>query len=290
MAGWAPLLVVAAAILWGTLGIFGKQAQGEGVSPLEVGFWRAVFGSVLFGVHAAATRARFPRGRDLVATALFGLVGVGIFYGSYQVAVREGGASLAAVLLYTAPAFVAVLSWLLLAERLGVRELVGVVASCGGIVLISTGGGEGVHATPVALVSGITAGLTYALYYLFGRRYFARYAPAALFAVMMPVGALGLLPTVQLRGHSAWAWLNILGVGLLCTYAAYTLHSAGLRHLAATRASVISSIEPVVAAMLAALLFGERLAPVALVGAVAVVGAAVLLSTAPKARPEELPG
>lgn len=262
------------------LGIFGKQAQAEGASALEVGFWRAVLGSILFGAHAALRRVRLPRGRDLLVTAGFGLVGVSVFYGSYQVAVRDGGASLAAVLLYTAPAFVAVLSWLVLAERLGPREIAGVVVSFGGIVLISLGGGEGVHATPLAVAAGITAGLTYALYYLFGRRYFAVYEPAALFAVAMPVGALGLLPFAPPQNHSAWGWLNLLGVGVLCTYAAYALNSAGLRHLPATRASVISSVEPVIAAVLAALVFGERLAPAALVGAAAVVGAAVLISAA----------
>lgn len=58
--GWrlpAPLLMVIAAMLWGTLGIFGKQAQAAGLSPLEVAFWRASLGGLLFGIHAAATRA-----------------------------------------------------------------------------------------------------------------------------------------------------------------------------------------------------------------------------------------
>lgn len=300
-ARWAPVLLLCAAVLWGTLGIFGKQAQTEGASPLEVGFWRAVLGSLLFGTHAALARARLPRGRDLLVTAAFGLVGVSVFYGSYQVAVREGGASLAAVLLYTAPAFVAVLGWLVLRERLGPRELVGVAVSIAGIVLISTGGGAGVRVGAVSVLAGITAGLTYALYYLYGRRYFAAYSPAALFAVMMPVGALGLAPLAHPQGHSAWGWLNLAAVGLLCTYAAYSLNSAGLRHVPATRASVISSVEPVVAALLAAFLFGERLSATALVGAAAVVGAALLLSTAARpsaeraeppepTEPTELPG
>ena len=85
-ARWAPALVLGAAVLWGLLGIFGKQAQAEGASPLEVGFWRAAIGTVLFGAHAALTRARLPRGRDLAVTAAFGLVGVSVFYGSYQFA------------------------------------------------------------------------------------------------------------------------------------------------------------------------------------------------------------
>ncbi len=271
--------MTAAAVSWGTLGIFGKQAQAEGVSAIEVGLWRAVIGGLLFAVHARVIGATFPRGRDLLATAAFGLVGVSLFYGSYQLAVRDGGASLASVLLYTAPAFVAVLGWLVLKERLGRWEIGGVAGSILGIALISFGGGEGVSVTPAALAFGVTAGFTYSLLYLYGRVYFNRYAPAAVFAVMMPVGALGLLPFAGVGAHSAWAWVNLAGVGLLCTYLAYIAYSAGLKRLPAARASVIATVEPVVAAVLAALIFGERLSILGFIGAGLVLGSALLLGT-----------
>ncbi len=286
-ARWAPAFVLMAAILWGLLGIFGTQAMREGARPLEISLWRAVIGGLLFGAQALVMRSVFPRGRDLAVTAAFGVVGVAVFYSSYQVAVREGGASLASVLLYTAPAFVAVLGWAVLREKLGRVEACGVAGSVGGIALISLGGGQGVHPTPLALGAGIASGFTYALYYLYGRRFYNRYDPCALFSVMMPVGALALLPViVGLEGkgltdvvrHTPWAWANLVGLAVACTYLAYTAHAAGLRHLSATRASVIASLEPVVAASLAAALFGERLAPLALAGAGLVVVAAVALS------------
>ncbi|MBZ0118917.1 MAG: DMT family transporter [Sandaracinaceae bacterium] len=121
-AGW----VLVAAVLWGALGVLGKAAQAEGVAPLEIAFWRALGGGALFALHAVVTRARWPRGRDLGGTIAFGLVGVSVFYGSYQLAVRAGGASLAAVLLYTAPAFVAVLAWWRFGEpggRISIRRI-----------------------------------------------------------------------------------------------------------------------------------------------------------------------
>ncbi len=302
-ARWAPVFVLVAAVLWGTLGICGTVAGREGVSSIEVAFWRAAFAGVFFVGHAAIMRPRLPRGLDLVATAAFGLVAVSLFYGSYQVAVIAGGASLASVLLYTAPAFVAVLGWLLLREKLGRLEVAGVLASIGGIALISLGGGEGVHPSPPALGAGVTAGVSYALYYLFGRHYYRRYTPSAVFAVMMPVGALGLLALLavldltdahagtgalaqiasgvsleQVLRNSPIAWACLVTLGFVCTYLAYLANGAGLAHMPATRASVISSLEPVVAAALAALLFAERLSALGLVGAAFVVGAALLLS------------
>lgn len=274
----APFFILLAALLWGLLGILGKQAQASGVGPLEVAFWRAALGGVLFAAHAALTRSPLPRGRDLAFTIGFGVVGVSVFYSAYQLAVRAGGASLASVLLYTAPAFVALLGWAFLHEKLGRRELLAVGGTLLGIGLISLGGGRGVSVNAAALTYGLISGFTYSLYYLFGKAFFPLYTPAALYGVALPVGALGLLPFFHFVDKTPAAWLSLAALALLCTYLAYLAYSAGLRRLAATRASVIASLEPVVAALLAALLFGERLSLLALFGAALVIGAALLLS------------
>lgn len=278
----APLLILTAAVLWGLLGILGKQAQAAGVGALEVAFWRAALGGGLFVLHAALTRSPLPRGRDLLVTVGFGLVGVSVFYAAYQLAVQAGGASLASVLLYTAPAFVALLGWGLLRERLGRREVLAVAGTLGGIALISLGGGQGVNVTAAALAFGLLSGLTYSLYYLYGKAYFDRYAPTALYAVALPVGALGLLPFVDWVPKTSGAWSSLGAIAVLSTYLAYLAYSAGLRRLPATRASVIASLEPVVAALLAAALFAEQLSALALLGAALVIGAALSLSVEKK--------
>lgn len=277
----APVLILLAAVLWGLLGILGKQAQAAGVSPLEVAFWRAALGGALFAAHAAVTRAPLPRGADLGWTVAFGVVGVSVFYGAYQLAVQAGGASLASVLLYTAPAFVALLGWAFLREKLGWREALAVLGTLAGIALISLGGGQGVTVSGPALAFGLAAGFTYSLYYLYGKAFFGRYVPASLYAVALPVGALGLLPLVGFSAKTPGAWGSLVGMAVFSTYLAYLAYSAGLQRLSATRASVIASLEPVVAALLAALLFGERLGPLALLGAALVIGAALTLSLQP---------
>ncbi|GGQ98284.1 DMT family transporter [Deinococcus ruber] len=276
--GWATLMVLTAAFLWGLLGIFGKLAQGLGLSPLEIAFWRAALGGGLYLIHALVTRAEFPRGRDALITAAFGLTGVSVFYASYQLAVRSGGASLASVLLYTAPAFVALMGWLFLKERLGLRELAAVAGTLLGISLISLGGGQGMHPSATALAWGLTAGFTYSLYYLYGKLYFPRFASVALYGLALPVGAVGLAPLTHFVHKSPQAWGLLALIAFFSTYLAYLAYSAGLKGLPATRASVIASLEPVVASLLAALLFAERLSALALLGAGLVLGAALLLS------------
>lgn len=271
-------LVVTAATLWGLLGVLGTGANRAGVPPLEAAFWRAALGGACFAAHAALVRAPLPRGRDLLATVLFGLVGVAVFFGSYLLAIERGGASLSSVLLYTAPAWVAVLGPVLVGEPSRRRDLLAVGVSLLGVVLMSVGGGQGIRATPAAVALGLVAGFSYSLYYLFGRVYFERYNPVAIFAVALPVGALVLAPLAQPSlDRAAGAWPFLAGIIVLSTYLAYLVYGLGLRRVPAARASVIATIEPVVAAALAAWFLSERLSGLALLGGALVVGAAAAL-------------
>ncbi|HEY0971604.1 MAG TPA: EamA family transporter [Gemmatimonadales bacterium] len=269
--------IILAATLWGLLGPVAYVALREGVSPLEIAFWRAAMAAVLYAAHAAVRGSwRIARG-DLPAVVAFGAVGVSVFYGSYMLAVERGGAALAAVLLYTAPAWVALLARIFLGERLGVRKLVALAATLAGVVLVATAGGGEVRAGATGIALGLVAGWSYALYYLFGRRYFARYEAAGVLALALPVGALGLLPFVDFvpKGGAAWGALVFLAV--VPTYGAYLLYGAGLRRVEATRAATVATIEPVVAAVAAYAVFGERLSPMGYVGAAVVLGGVLLV-------------
>lgn len=251
--------VLLAAALWGLLGPVSRFALAAGVSPLEVAFWRAVMGGVLFGVHAALRgQVRIAR-RDLPAVIAFGVVGIALFFASYQRAVQEGGAALASVLLYTAPVWVALLSALLLGERLTGRKVLAMGMATAGVVGIALVGGGGVRLSGAALFWGLLAGWAYATYYIFGRRYFARYAAATLFLYAYPVGAAGMLPWVHFVPKTATAWAALAFVAVVPTYLAYLAYSVGLRRVEATRAATVATLEPVVAAVFAYALWGERL-------------------------------
>lgn len=214
----------------------------------------------------------------MLITIIFGVLGVSVFYSSYQLAVRSGGASLASVLLYTAPALVALGSSVFFREKLGAKGGLLVGLTVLGVALISLGGGVGVLVSAVSIGWGLLSAATYALYYFYGKVYFNKYAIPALYAVALPIGALGLLPFVSFQHKSLEAWTSISLMATASTYLAYLAYSAGLRRLAATRASVTASLEPVVAASLAALFFGEQFSSLAIVGGLLVLGAVVLTS------------
>ncbi|RTH25722.1 EamA family transporter, partial [Thermus scotoductus] len=142
--------------------------------------------------------------------------------------------------------------------------------------LMGVGGGSGVRVLSLALFFGLLSGFTYALYYIFGKLYLPRYATPTLFLYALPVGALGLLPWVEFAPLSLRAMEALLFLGVFSTYGAYLAYYAGLKRLPATRASVVATLEPVVANLFAFLLFREVLSLWAYLGAGLVLLAVVL--------------
>ncbi|CAN5701811.1 DMT family transporter [soil metagenome] len=251
-------MVATAAILWGLLGPVARVALREGVEPLELGFWRAALAGLLCVVLAIMRRAPRVRGRDIAVLVGFGVVCVAIFYSAYFFAVELAGAALAAILLYTAPAWVAIGSYLWLGELLTRRALLAVAMTVTGIAFVALDSGtvEGINIG--GIIWGLVAGITYALYYLIGRRYFAIYGTLNVLAYALPVGALALLPMVNFTTKSGSAWAAILFIAVIPTFLAYLIYGAGLVRVSATRAATTAAIEPLVAAIVAFALWGER--------------------------------
>jgi len=287
-AGYGYILLAAA--MWGMIGPFARLAFREGLEPLEVAFWRAALGGLFFAAHVCYAGRNRIQSRDLPAFVLFGLICIAVFYGAYQKAVALGGASMAAVLLYTAPAWVALMAWLFLHEQLTRLKLAALGLTLLGVLGVSLGP-DGLRAlsagswNSAAIGYGVLAALTYALYYIFGKCYLGRYSAATLMVIALPVGALALFPLTEFQEKSLTAWYALFSLGLISTYGAFLAYSAGLRRLEATRASVVATFEPVVAATVAYVWWGERLGVLGLAGAALIIIAVLLMVWAKNAPP-----
>jgi drug/metabolite transporter, DME family len=269
------LWIIGAAFCWSLLGPVSRVAFEAGVEPLEVAFWRAALGAALFGIHAFALRAPLPQRKDLPVFGLFALVGGTLFFASYQFAVDSGGAALAAVLLYTAPAWVIVAAAIFLRERMTILRLASLVLALVGVSLIVLQGGE-VRISIPSVVWGLLAGISYASYYLFGKHYFVRYRPELVYAIVFPIAAITLLPLVSFSEKNLAAWLSIASVVLVSTYAAYIFYGRGLKRMEAGKASLIATIEPVSATVIAYLWWSERFTLLGYAGALLVLLGVVL--------------
>ena len=276
-------LVVAAAFQWALLGPVVRVAFAEGVAPLTVAFWRATVAALLFATHAAFTRAHALRKTDRLPAMALGVVAVAGLYVSYFESVQRGGAALAAILLYSAPVWVALGAHFVLRERVSRLEAGALLLTLGGVTLVAlypAAGGADVTATVPAVAWGLGSGIAYALYFLIGRSLFAHNAPARVMAWALATGAVVLAPFVQWHLLTLRAWSAIAFLATVATYGAYLSNANGIRAIGPSRASTIATLEPVLAVVAAYLMWGERLSPIGLFGAVAVIGGVLLAARA----------
>ncbi|GGO04325.1 membrane protein [Microbispora rosea subsp. aerata] len=255
--------VATAAVAWGTGGPAGAMLHGAGqLSPVAVSFWRFACGAVLL---FAVARSR-PSWRAVL------LVGpaMAVCQAAYFAAIAQAGVAVATMItLGATPLLVAAGGRVFLGERLGRTGLgCAALAVCGLAML--TGGADAVGAAGAGY--SLLSAAAYALVTLVTRRMpadgVAVWGFAGGAACLFPLAAAGgLLPS----GHPV---TNVLLLGYLAavpTALAYALFFAGLRVVGATTASILSLIEPLVAAVIGVVLLGER------VSAVQAAGAAVLL-------------
>lgn len=271
-------LIALAAILWASLGPAARYALERGIHPLEISFWRALFGGVLFGAHALATGGGRVARRDWLAIVLFALLGVSFLFGAYFRTVQLGGAALAAVLLYTAPVWVVLASSVVLRETITGAKAAALVLTLAGVALVATAGGANVNISAAAVGWGLACSFAYAGYYLFGKRYFPRYGVQSVFMYGLLLGALGLLPLVDWSAKTTADWAVFVWLAAVPTYAAYLVYGIGLAHVEAGRAATVATLEPVFTAMLAYWLWQEELGTRGYLGA-ALVLIGVLLTT-----------
>ncbi len=276
-------LVVAAAFQWALLGPVARVAFAEGVAPLTVAFWRATVAAVLFAAHAAFTRTHALRANDRLSAMALGVVAVAGLYVSYFESVQRGGAALAAILLYSAPVWVALGAHFVLRERVSRPEAAALVLTLAGVTLVAlypaTGNAQ-IDASFPAVAWGLGSGIAYALYFLIGRALFANNAPARVMAWALATGAVVLAPFVQWHMLTGRAWGAIAFLATVATYGAYLSNANGIRLIGPSRASTIATLEPVLAVAAAYLMWGETLSPVGLLGAGAVIGGVLLAARA----------
>jgi DME family drug/metabolite transporter len=270
------LFITAAAVLWGVVGPFSRLAFSEGLGPMEVAFWRASLAWIFFAAHAVLTRRIRIAPRDLPMVVVFALTGITLFYSVYQLAIRTGGAAAASVLLYTAPAWVTVIARFTFKEALTPVKLTALALTLFGVICVASGGGSIALSGP-AIFYGLASGLSYSLYYIFGKHFSEKYTSPNLFFYLLPIGAAALAPWVEFAPKSAVSWSVLICIALLSTYGAYFFYYQGLKYLEASRAAITATLEPVVAAVVAFFWWGESFSLLGYIGSAAILGAVLIM-------------
>jgi drug/metabolite transporter (DMT)-like permease len=294
--GQGYLLVLGAAALWSTSGLFIRWSVGSGAfSALSLAFWRDLTTFVCLLVLLALLRPRWlsVQRKDLPWLAALGVVGVGTFHFLWNLSILYLGYAVATILLYASPAFVACMAWLLWREPLTRSKIVAIAMTLIGCVLVA--GGEelaGVELTAGGLILGLSAALAYGSFSLLGRQPAQHYRPWTVLAYGFGFGALVLLPFQLAAGWpgtmsgSAWLWFG--GLVVIATILPFGAYLAGLHWLPVSVASILATSEVVFAALIGYLIFGEQLQTQQIVGAGLVVTGVVLIVT--RGSPRSVPG
>ncbi len=273
------------------MGPWAKAAYARGVTPMEAASARGAVAFLLLSAWALARPRRFAIGRaDLPVLTGFGVLGIGVFYAAYLAALERLDVSVAAALLYTAPAFTVALGGVLLGEPFTRRKTAALAGVLGGVVLVTGALGAGAGgAHPTGVLLGLLSGLAYAAYTLFGRA--ARGRVDAVRALYWPTGIgaafLALLapPWRPLLDHPG-ALPAILGMALAGTVLPNLLFLIALGRLEAGVASILATLEPVAASLYGAVLLGETLGAGRATGiAIIAVSAAALAISRSAPRP-----
>ena len=273
------LYILASALCFGSMAIFARMAYASGVDIPSLLLLRFAIASALMWGTLVAKRMKLPRGRGMVMLVAMGAVGYAGQAFSYFTALTYASAGLVALLRYTYPAIVALLSRLVFKHPFTWMQITAVGVALAGTVFIIGKAGDG---KPLGIFFGLLAALIYSIYILMGSRFPKDVTPTASTAVITSSAAVTYFVVVAVKGFHPPAtgkgWVAVLAIALICTVLAILFFFEGLERVGPVRASVFSTIEPVFTVLLAAAVLGDQITLPRVFGGVLIVGAVLLLA------------
>jgi drug/metabolite transporter (DMT)-like permease len=279
------MFALCAGATWGTTGPLSTLLYAEGAQLTDVGFWRILLASLGFVVFGLFRRQLFRIDRHgLLWIGLGGGLFVALFEVAFQYAIAGVGVAGAVALLYTAPVLVALLANWFLGERVTVWRVALALVVMVGVWLTVNGhaGDAGAPTTGATRAAGIMGGLLAALSFaggtLIARHIVPGYGSQRMLFYELVGGTLLLAVFLPFTGHlpqpppTVSGWVYIAGLGIGAVLAANFFYFAAVKRIDAAPASIAASIEPLVGAGLALLLFQQQLTLAGWAGLLLVVG------------------
>lgn len=281
----AGAAILAAAALWGVIGLWNRRLMAAGLSPLSIVLVRNFGGCVLLALFFALRDRSVFRVERRHFKYFFGtgVVSVVCFTVCYFSCQRLCSLAVASILLYTAPSFVVVLSALLWKEPVTGKKLLALFLTLAGCACVCGVFSGGLSVTVPGILLGLGAGFFYALYSIFGRYALAHYPPLTVtvwtFLFAGPASLILLRPAElgAAFGAGSGVWLTALELVVFSTAAPYILYTWGLARTEPGRASILASLEPVVASLAGVLVFGEPMGPLTVLGILCVLAGVAIL-------------
>ena len=280
-------LAVTTAVMWGIMGIFVRNLSTIGLSNIEISFFRCFIAGVSFFLFLfIANRSILKINlKGLIICLFYGITAYGISFVSYTVSVSRIPVSIATVLMFMSPIWVAILSKFLLKEDLTKQKVLSIGICIIGAVLVTNLIGSGTTKLDIigvlaGIINGIGVALQIILPHFLSKDYekdtilvYGFIGATAGLAIFISPKALFSVLSVAPKSNLL---INLFGIGILCTMVANVACVTSTKYIEATTTSIISALEVVVGTIVGIVLYNEKITLLQLLGAVIIVVGAIL--------------
>ncbi len=287
------IFIILAGCFWGSMGIFVRKLGTYGFTSIQIVAVRVTLAALIFAlILFIKDRSGFKIAlRDIPLFLGLGFGSILFFTVCYFTAITMMSLSTAAILLYTSPVWIMLMSVLFFHEKLNKQKLIALALAFAGCVMVSGISGEGM--TPLGLLVGLGSGIGYGLYSILGTIALRKYstytvttytfifAAVGSWFICRPVDVINKFSNADDLGFLiAFCFLTAL-ITAVIPFLAYTL---GLERVEASKAGIIATIEPLVATLIGIIVFSEPLTIMSGVGILLILSAVVILNLKQKVK------
>lgn len=284
---FGSLLIILAGIFWGCMGIFVRKLTSLGFSSIQIVSIRlslaAVFFSLILFIKNRSGFKIVPK--DILLFLGLGFGSILFFTICYFTAINLMSLSTAAILLYTSPIWIMLMSLIFFHEKMTKRKSLALLLAFSGCILVSGISGEKISFA--GFIIGLASGLGYGLYSILGTIALRRYSPYTVTTYTFLLASLGSLaicrPVEMINKFSASP--NLFHLIFFCLLTAlitavipFLAYTQGLRYVEASKAGILATIEPMVATLIGFFVFSESLSLFSTLGILLILGAVIILN------------
>lgn len=278
------ILVIIAGILWSTIGLFGNKLMAEGLIPEQVAFIRLFLGFFVLLIYSIIKNPRtlIINKTTFVYCVIIGIIcqaGFNIFYFN---AVDTLGVSVAAILLYTSPVFLALFSKIVYKESLNKNKIISLIICLIGSVLAVTGGNLDLsNLSSLGMILGILSAITYAIMSIISKKALNECSGTTVLLYGFLFGAILMMPLAKplelINTANVTILPYILGLGGISTAGAYICYVEGIgKNIDLSIAGILASVELILSVIIGWVLLGEDFSLIKLLGVIFMMIAALI--------------
>ena len=281
------LFIILAATLWGFSGLFARTANKYGITEMTLVFLRAALTVIIMGVGLFIYKKELfkIKPKDIYLFACDGILSVLFFNFCYYTTMSYTSLSVAAVLMYTAPFFVAIMSVFIFKQPLTVKKCLACLVAFIGCCFVTGVIGSSASIGAAAIIFGILTGFGYSLYTIFSRLLLDRgYNSLTITFYTFVFSAVGCIPfidygkTAKIIIDDPQVMIVIFLMAIFNTILPYFFYTIGLLGVDPSIAPIIAMIEPVVATLVGVVIFKEKITFLGVVGIVLVIASVAVLN------------